>query len=365
MHPALLTCTVLFIYGIISAELFRCFPITVILLYILVLLLLWYLINVTRAGNQNEKYNHHLLFSIAILCSVTGFSYMIYVSSIKHNDISKYATGDKYIVEGMLDEPARYASNKVTSNVKALKIMVGEKEVSVAGRLKVTVYDPELILNYGDIIKVTGRLKIIRGFKNPGIFDYSKRAFVIDENAVYRQNYTPVFEWLNKNTEKDSVVYANSDLSRLIPVYTANNVFYVREANLFFISDKEVLDRFILNNFFSAFGKDFIIENDRSVYGVRYIDAYGHTVQANKLRRLLGLKTEPEVYLPEEAIQKVIGRAAELQKGNFVEEIKNYRIDYLIWDKNKNPDWEVNSKNFKPIFLSGDLIIFKSAYLSL
>lgn len=198
-----------------------------------------------------------------------------------------------------------------------------------------------------------------------GIFDYSKRAFVIDENAVYRQNYTPVFEWLNKNTEKDSVVYANSDLSRLIPVYTANNVFYVREANLFFISDKEVLDRFILNNFFSAFGKDFIIENDRSVYGVRYIDAYGHTVQANKLRRLLGLKTEPEVYLPEEAIQKVIGRAAELQKGNFVEEIKNYRIDYLIWDKNKNPDWEVNSKNFKPIFLSGDLIIFKSAYLSL
>lgn len=174
MHPALLTCTVLFIYGIISAELFRCFPITVILLYILVLLLLWYLINVIRAKNQNEKYNHHVLFSIAILCSVTGFSYMIYVSGIKHNDISKYATGDKYIVEGMLDEPARYASNKVTSNVKALKILVGEKEVSVAGRLKVTVYDPELILNYGDIIKVTGRLKIIRGFKNPGIFDYSK-----------------------------------------------------------------------------------------------------------------------------------------------------------------------------------------------
>lgn len=174
MHPALLTCTVLFIYGIISAELFRCFPITVILLYILVLLLLWYLINVIRAANQNEKYNHHLLFSIAILCSATGFSYMIYVSSIKHNDISKYATGDKYTVEGMLDEPARYASNKVTANVKALNILVGEKEVRVAGRLKVTVYDPELILNYGDIIKVTGRLKIIRSFKNPGIFDYSK-----------------------------------------------------------------------------------------------------------------------------------------------------------------------------------------------
>ncbi|MDO8676878.1 MAG: hypothetical protein Q7K16_04535 [Candidatus Azambacteria bacterium] len=193
-----------------------------------------------------------------------------------------------------------------------------------------------------------------------GLYNYSKTVFaVINENAIYKQNYAPIFKWLNGNTEKDSIVYANPDLSRLIPVYTANNVFYVREANLFFISDEEVSDRFILNNFFENFNKNFIIENDRSVYGVRYIDAYGHAVQGNKLRRLLGLKLEPEIYLPEEAILKVMTRAKELQKGNFSEELKKFRIDYLVWDKNKNPDWEINSKNFKPIFKNDNLIIFK------
>ncbi len=192
-----------------------------------------------------------------------------------------------------------------------------------------------------------------------GLYNYSKNVFVINENAIYQQNYAPVFDWLNKNTPKDSVVYANADLSRLIPVYAANNVFYVREANLFFISDEEVLDRFIINNFFEKFNRDFIVENVRSIYGVRYIDAYGHAVQGNKLRRFLGIKTEPEIYLPEEAIQKAEKRAQELQKRNFTEEIKNYRVDYLIWDKNKNPQWKIGNNYFEIVFQSDGILVYK------
>ncbi len=192
-----------------------------------------------------------------------------------------------------------------------------------------------------------------------GLCGYSNQVLAAREGAVYIQNYAPVFEWLNKNTPKDSVVYANHGLSRLIPVYTANNVFFVRDANLFYISDSEVLDKFILNNFFEKFNDSFITENVRQVYGVRYVDAYGHAVQGNKLRGLLGLKLESEVYFPNEAIQRVVTRAEELQKGDFIKEIKKYRVDYLIWDKNKNPDWKLNSANFQPIFQRDNLIIFK------
>ncbi len=189
------------------------------------------------------------------------------------------------------------------------------------------------------------------------LFDYSKRAFTISEGAVYQQNYASIFDWLNKNTPKDSVVYANADLSRLIPVYTANNVFYVREANLFFISDQEVLDRFIISNFFDDFNKDFITKNVRSVYGVRYIDAYGHAIQGNKLRRLLGIKPELEIYLPENAIQKVLSHAKELQSGDFIKELKKFKIDYLIWDKNKNPEWKIG-EDFDPIFNANNIVIY-------
>ncbi len=192
-----------------------------------------------------------------------------------------------------------------------------------------------------------------------GLFGFLKKAFAANEQAVYCQNYSSVLGWLNKNTKKDSVVYANPGLSRLIPVYTADNVYYVREANLFFISDKEVLDRFIINNFFERFNEDFIIKNIRSIYGVRYIDTYGHAVQGNKLRRLLGINPEPEIYLPENAVQKVLSRAQELQSGDFTKELSRYKIDYLIWDKNKNPDWRINQNAFKKVFEDKRLLIFE------
>lgn len=192
-----------------------------------------------------------------------------------------------------------------------------------------------------------------------GLYNYSKNIFFINENAIYQQNYAPIFDWLNKNTPKDSVVYANPELSGLIPVYTSNNVFYVREANLFFISDAEILDRFILNNFFENFTGDFITENIRSIYGVRYIDAYGHAVQGNKLRRFLGLKIEPEIYLPEEAIHGVVARAKELQKRDFVKEITKYRADYLIWDKNKNPQWKIGNNYFELVFQNKGILVYK------
>ncbi len=191
-----------------------------------------------------------------------------------------------------------------------------------------------------------------------GLYKYSDQVFAISEEGIYIQNYAPIFEWLNKNTAKDSVVYADPDLSGLIPVYTASNVYYIREANLFFISDKEVLDRFIINNFFEDFNKDFIIENERAIFGVRYIDAYGHIVQGNKLRRLLGVTPEPEIYLSENAIQKVLSRAKELQSGDFIRELNQYKINYLIWDKNKNPNWQIG-KDFNPIFNANNIVIYE------
>ena len=43
---------------------------------------------------------------------------------------------------------------------------------------------------------------------------------------IYTQNYKPVFDWLNSNTEPDSVVFTNDNLNYYIPIYTSNNVFF-------------------------------------------------------------------------------------------------------------------------------------------
>ena len=177
-------------------------------------------------------------------------------------------------------------------------------------------------------------LFIILGGRN--LIRYSQ-AYVF-ENHNQNQKYGPAIKWLNQNTPPDSVVYADEQISQLISVYTANNVFYARYANLFLMPDSEVLDRFMINNYFGKIDNDFVIENVRSIYGVRYIDRYGHAVQGNKLRRLIGFKPVPEVYLPEEAINRFLNRAHQLQSYKFTDLIRSYRLDYFIFEKN-DPAW--------------------------
>lgn len=147
------------------------------------------------------------------------------------------------------------------------------------------------------------------------------------------QKAAAVFRWLNQNTEPESVVYADEDLSMRLPVYTANNVFYARYANLFFLSDAEVLDRFLINNYFAKVDQAFVAANERSIFGVRYVDRYGHMVQGNKLRRRLGLQPKPEIMIPPEAINTVLVRAKTIQKVPLVDLIRPYRLDYFIFTK--------------------------------
>ena len=76
-------------------------------------------------------------------------------------------------ITGTVDEPLRHYSQRVTATLKASAIVKGNHKVPVSGRVRLTIYDPETKLEYGDAIRFTGRLKKIRGFKNPGIFDYA------------------------------------------------------------------------------------------------------------------------------------------------------------------------------------------------
>ena len=216
--------------------------------------------------------------------------------------------------------------------------------------------------------KVNFRFKFIIAFlmvilSVNGAYDYAQRITRVSNKDIYAQNYRIIFDWFNENTPADSVIYANEEISGLIPVYTSNNVFYSRYANLFIMADNEVGERFILNNFFEEFDRDFAVENERAIWGVRYVDKYGDAVQANKWRKLLGLELKDETRLPEEEINKVLTRAAEIQNNSLEEGIeegtKDYKADYFIWDKNRNPDWQLNNQKFlESVFENSDFVIY-------
>ena len=180
------------------------------------------------------------------------------------------------------------------------------------------------------------------------------------EYEINWQRYVNTFDWLNNNTELDTVVYANSDLSKLIPVYTHNNIYYSRFANLFFISSKEVQERFVINNYWDEFTEDYILENQRYIWGVHYIDEYGHNQSKNKIKKLLGLKVNEIKAVPQFEIDTFMSLKEEVKGVGIEDNLSKYRVDYIVWDKIKNPHWLVEDlKALEEVFESNEIVIYK------
>ncbi|MFA6304881.1 MAG: hypothetical protein WCV73_00135 [Patescibacteria group bacterium] len=177
---------------------------------------------------------------------------------------------------------------------------------------------------------------------------------------IYRQNYSSVFNWLKQNAPKETVVYANTDLSVFIPIYTSNNVFYNQTCSLFFVSDAEVQERFAINQYFNPISENDLLKFERSIWGTRYINYWAHEQSKNKLRKIFLIPAHDYPRIPETEIVRIGSLINEVKKSDFRDVLKKYQVDYLIWDKNKDPHWQLDRYDFlKTVYSSENFEIFQ------
>ncbi len=166
MRQPLVLITVSYIWGISAAELFSYLPFSTIVITIMIVLI----ISIITKLSGKRLLIQLLIMAIAISF---GFSHMLGRERISNDDISHYASGEKMTITGTIVSPPTRYPQRMVATLKASAILSGNNEVPVSGRVRLTIYDPEADLAYGDAISFTGRLKKIRGFKNPGMFDYA------------------------------------------------------------------------------------------------------------------------------------------------------------------------------------------------
>jgi hypothetical protein len=180
------------------------------------------------------------------------------------------------------------------------------------------------------------------------------------EHEISQQNYFPMFKWINENILPEEVIFANSELSDLIPIYTANNVFYAGMAGLHFMPNKEFQERYILNNYWSDFNKPYVMDNYYAIAGAYYTSRYGHDLTKNELRKILFMEPKKYEFIPEEVIDKFIKFAQEIKTKDFLSQLKKYKVDYFVWDKKKDLNWPVDKLNFlEPVHEVNNLVIYK------
>lgn len=109
------------------------------------------------------------------------------------------------------------------------------------------------------------------------------------------QRFMQAFAWLKTETPKESVVMANEELSGLITVFTSNNVMWAHTA--------------------------------------------GNYLMPVERRR----------FTPENL----------LQSNDFLFDIKQYRVDYILWDQYTDPNWNIHRLQLPQLFSADGLIIYQ------
>jgi len=109
------------------------------------------------------------------------------------------------------------------------------------------------------------------------------------------QRYVPAFSWIEEKTPEESVIMANERISELIPVYTTKNTMW-------------------------------------SLGATNYL-----------------MPPERARFTPENL----------LRSDDFLRDIKQYRVDYILWDQKYDPDWGVDSLRLPVEYSAGGITIYK------
>ena len=189
---------------------------------------------------------------------------------------------------------------------------------------------------------------------------------VIVQQITYRdaethiQRYAPIFQWFNEHVKKDEVVFADDNLSDYFTIYTSQNVLFTSGAILYFMTKEESENRFYISHYFDTFSPEYVAEKLPLIIGRNHINEFGHINSENSLRKLIGLDLIPNVRIPPTEIPRIQAAAKKVQAKTLEQNLSTYRVDYIVWDSVKNPNWKVLSRtSLKLQFSSGGIFVYK------
>lgn len=192
---------------------------------------------------------------------------------------------------------------------------------------------------------------ILNGFITDMV-NYSYRLrqpLVIEERG---DTYGPVLKWLNINTQKDEVVLANRSLSVLVSVYTSLNTAYDwRWANQYLIPQRELLERL----FFMYRLRGVPVEAAADVFLQEkwWISAQ---IFGEYYRQTLGDWDQ----VPDEIITSFAKDYQAFSKIPVEKLFQKFKIKYVVWDKNKEPEWALDQYPFlREVHRDNKIIIYQ------
>jgi len=182
-------------------------------------------------------------------------------------------------------------------------------------------------------------------------FIVQNKSYFSQRNTFLRQQrMASVFQWLNNNAPKDSVVFASEELSSLIPAYTSSNVYY----SLYSVAYLTPPER-LKHNYFLQILVRGVSGKDVLSYLLEHKDSTAVYLFNLKYRYSNGCSS----CFPEEINEELAREYSEFSRKDFLALLKEYRVDYIAWDKKENYDWKLPANSLKTVFEADDAVIYE------
>jgi len=170
-----------------------------------------------------------------------------------------------------------------------------------------------------------------------------QRSLAVSTTEESQQKYADVLQWIDNNTFRDSVIFSHLAFMRLVPVYTHANVYYTESAPYLLVSDTEVIERTLLALFFDI--DDFAARDFGMGDVPRILWTQPAMIERNThwLHDRLNINYELQ-YTLERELELVRSVYADLAAEGWDSNLlQRYRLDYIVWDKELSPEWNLDA----------------------
>lgn len=155
------------------------------------------------------------------------------------------------------------------------------------------------------------------------------------------QRYASLFSWVRSNTPKDTTLLADSQISNLVPALTSDNVFYHGTAIYTLVSNKELITKYLALRYIEGISSEdieaYIQDHESDIVGF----VYGYTFAFQK-----GVCSS---CAPAETKKQMVEAYKNFQNDSVKKILHDSGVDYVIYDKKTDPNWNLDRFGLKKI----------------
>ena len=177
-----------------------------------------------------------------------------------------------------------------------------------------------------------------------------------------RQNYRPIIDYLNKDAAPEVILAADNQQEYLFTIYTPHDLFWARAFLIVNVPVQRIKDAFYVYSYLDKKSRNNLTGAAPYLNIYQALEGYESGLDESDYNRKRAAGDEAILKERSELLRKLSREygAITAKKNGITNLLKTYGVAYIVWDKSKNPDWDLSViGGLEEAVFSKDIYLYK------